>query len=150
MPSRQKRKLVPIPNPTTANSWDTSVLTAAHLVANAAEVVQPALGAAETARGGLLLGLVPVTSLVPHPIVHEFVTLGLQALGIEARWVAVTTAKTVGTARIILRINILVHDGYRTEAGLVTPTHSVDVLHRETTLEGGNGEPLSKISATTC
>ena len=53
------------------------MLTAAHLVANAAEVVQPALGAAETARGGRPLGLVPVTSLGPIPLVHVILTLGL-------------------------------------------------------------------------
>ena len=82
---RRKPKLVPIQNATTAESLDTSVLTAAHLVANAAEVVQPALVAAETARGGLPLGLVPVISLVLHPLVHVFLTLGLPALGIEVR-----------------------------------------------------------------
>ena len=141
---------MPIPNAITAESCDTSVLTAAHLVANAAEVVQTALGASETALGCPHLGLVPATSLDTIPLVCELLALGLQALGIEVRVVAVTTAKAVGTARITLRINLLVHDGHRIEAGLVTPTHPVDVPHRETTVEGGNGEPLSQISATKC
>ena len=145
-----RQKLVPIPNASTAESWDTSVLTAAHLVANAAGVVQTALGAVDRVPGGHPLDLDPDTSLDPRPLVYVILTLGLQALGIEVRGVAVTTAKAVGTARMISTVNLLVHDGHRTKAGLVTPTHRVDIPHRETTGEGGNGEPLSQISAIKC
>ena len=69
-----KTKVSADSNAITAGSWDTSVLTAAHLVANATEVVQTALGAEDRVPGGHHLGLVPVTSLDPHPLVHILLT----------------------------------------------------------------------------